>query len=613
VVLGRVHRHSDRRHPSQGEPGLSGSRLALAGPIALTAGAELHPALLQATITLGLAGLCVLLYRRYNKRYLLWWAVAWSLYLLRLVAIIAFLTTGRQVWLFAHQVFTGWTALALLWSALVFSRDTPFSPAYLALIPIPLVWSLFAVNAGSSPLRFYLAAIPAVLFLSLANLWTARVFLRFRHQTRSRGALILGVAFLFWGLHHLDYPLLRARGGWNPWGYYLDIIFALSVGLGIMLLVLEDVDRGLTALAALSGDLQRGEAVGDGLAALLARPLALPGVRGTAMYLRETGRYVRGAGIAGAWAGRAPSADAMPTIRAAVEGRHPVSVRDWHESVSSERAFAFAAVLPIFRRQEVNAALIIVGDARDPFTALDESFLLALGQQVGAALENSELYQSLRRRTDELERLGSNTIRAHEDERRRLSLELHDETAQVFSAVKLQLGMLREKVSTAQTERVDRIMSLVDAGMRSIRNVTEELRPSLLGDLGLVPALRALIRDFGHRASIETSFTGPDHVDGLDEDAELALFRAVQEGLSNVARHADARRVDVTLDQEEGVLRIDLVDDGRGPATMAAADGRMGLAGMRERLSAFGGHAELAAAARGGARLTIRLPTPGRV
>ena len=68
----------------------------------------------------------------------------------------------------------------------------------------------------------------------------------------------------------------------------------------------------------------------------------------------------------------------------------------WREGVSAEGAFAFAAVLPVFRRREVTGAMIIVGDARDPFTALDQSFLLALGQQVGAALENAELYRSLR-------------------------------------------------------------------------------------------------------------------------------------------------------------------------------------------------------------------------
>ena len=161
--------------------------------------------------------------------------------------------------------------------------------------------------------------------------------------------MLLGGASFSGACRHLDYPLLRARGDWNPWGCYLDILFALAVGFGLVLLVLEDTNRGLGALAALSGDLQRTDGGADVLGGLLARPLGLAGVRGSVMYLRESGRYVRGAGVASRWAGREPSAEARPTIRSAVEGGKPVSGSGWREGVSAEGAFAFAAVLPVFR------------------------------------------------------------------------------------------------------------------------------------------------------------------------------------------------------------------------------------------------------------------------
>ena len=93
-------------------------------------------------------------------------------------------------------------------------------------------------------------------------------------------------------------------------------------------------------------------------------------------------------------------------------------------------------------------------------------------------------------------------VRQHEEERRRLSRELHDETAQVFTAVKMQLGVLRADVEPARRERLDRVLGLIDTGIRSIRSVTNDLRPSLLDDLGLLPALRSLCADFEERSGI---------------------------------------------------------------------------------------------------------------
>lgn len=566
--------------------------------------AELHAALLQATITLGLAVLCALLYRRYNKPWYFWWAVAWSLYLGRMIAIFTYLATRHPFWLFAHQVATGWTALALLWGALVFSRGAKFRRPYLLAVLFPLLWSAYAIYQFQERDQFLFAALPAVAFLSGATLWTAGVFFRFRKQTGSGAALLLACSFLLWGLHHLDYPILRAQGAWNPWGYYLDILFLLAVGVGIVLLVLEDFERGLGALAALSGDLQRGEATLDAPTALLGRALVLPGVRGSGLYDRRTGQFFRGVGACESWRDRAPSSEMAPLIQDAVEHNQPVSA-------SALPDFAFVAVLPVPRGKSVEGAMVLVGDARDPFTALDVSFLHALGQQVGAALENAELDRRLRRRTEDLELLSSRMVRQQEDERRRISLELHDETAQVFSAVKLQLGIVREEVAPLQAQRLGRVLDLVDEGMASIRSVTMALRPSLLDDLGLLPAIRALASDFEGRTGITTTFDGMDTLPDLAEDAELALFRGVQEGLSNVARHADATTVTITLSRDSGSVAVSLQDDGQGLKTtdgVVALEERTGLAGMRERFAAQGGRVTLEPTPLGGLRLTLWLP-----
>jgi signal transduction histidine kinase len=194
-------------------------------------------------------------------------------------------------------------------------------------------------------------------------------------------------------------------------------------------------------------------------------------------------------------------------------------------------------------------------------------------------------------------------VRQHEEERRRISLELHDETAQAFAAVKLQLGVLRESVEPSLAPRMDRVLELVDTGMRSIRNVTRDLRPPLLDELGLLPALHALVDGFGERTGLAMTFSAPVALPELSRDAELALFRALQEALSNVARHAGAKTVTIRLTIDEAV-NLEVQDDGRGVERGAG----VGLTGMHERLTALGGAIHMSNVASGGARLAVRLP-----
>jgi len=570
---------------------------------------ELDAALLQAAITAALGVLCAFLFERYRKPYFAWWAVAWGLYLLRVGAITSFLLTDHRIWLYWHQVVTGWTALALLYAALVFSQRIRWQSWYWAIILFPPVWSYIAIYRLD---HFLWAVLPAVSFLSLATLWTSWVFFQYRRRVASSGATLLTAAFGLWGLHHLDYPFLRARGAWAPWGYYLDILLALAVGAGILLLVLDDLRRGLSALSALSGDLQLAGREQDVLAALLTRPLTLPAVRGSALYVAASGRpvLVRGAGVCERPAESELDPAAATVLARALESGRPQVSGAWRESGA---AFPYAAVLPLFRRDQVSGALVLVGDARDPFTALDDGFLVALGQQVGAALENGDLYTRLQARTVDLARLSARMIEQHEEERRRLSRELHDETAQVFSAVKMELGVLRDVVAPGQAQRLDHALELIDTGIRSIRSVTNDLRPSLLDDLGLLPALRSLVAEFGSRSGIRVELVAPAALPPLSKESELALFRALQEALSNVLRHAEARTVDVGISIGSGGVRLEVRDDGRGPPGTSLEhlerQGHMGLAGMRERISALGGRVRFGGRPGAGASLEVLLPT----
>ncbi|HYF40223.1 MAG TPA: GAF domain-containing sensor histidine kinase [Gemmatimonadales bacterium] len=574
---------------------------------------ELDAALLQAAITAALAALCGFLYARYRKAYFGWWSAAWGLYFLRIAAITSFLLTDNRFWLYGHQVATGWTALALLYAALVFSQQIRWRRWFLVLVLFPPVWSYVAIYQLD---HFLWAAGPAVLFLSLATLWTSWVFVRYRMRVTSSGATLLAVAFGLWGLHHLDYPFLRARGSWAPWGYYLDILFELAVGAGILLIVLDDLRRGLAAMSTLSGDLQRAGKQQDVLEVLLARPLTLPAVSGTALYLVNDSlpHFAQGAGVCASWTGGDLSSEASAVLHRVIGTGRPQFSTAWSNHNGEDPAFPYAAVLPILRQERVVAALVLVGQARDPFTALDERFLLALGNQVGAALENADLYSRLESRTVELARLSSRMVEQHEEERRRLSRELHDETAQVFSAVKMELGLLRERVQPEASARLDHVLGLIDTGIRSIRNVTNDLRPSLLDDLGLLPALRSLVADFSERSGLQAQLTAPATLPPLSGEAELALFRALQEALANVLRHADARGVTISILVNGGSVLLQVRDDGRGlppdwsPERLEMA-GHMGLAGMRERITALGGSVRLQPLNGAGALLEVLVPS----
>ena len=584
------------------------------------ASSEPAAAFLQAAITLALAVLCAALYRRYRKPYFAAWAVAWLVYACRLGAIVAFLVTGRQGWLYWHQVVTGWTALALLWAALVFSRGRAWRNVWLMVAAFPVLWSYVAIYRLDD---FLLAALPAVVFLSGVTLWTAWVFFRHHRQVGSSAALFLALTLALWSLHHLDYPFLRAQGIWNPWGYYLDILFELAMGTGILLLVGEDLDRGLATLSALSGQLQPGggkQFPGD----WLERALTLPAVRGSALWVEQdaarggisgagdvgardpaalrAGAIIAAAGTCVGWIAR-PEPLANEVIERAIRQRMPAIARDG----PGRSGKGYVAALPVLRQGDIREVLLVTGDARDPFAALDTSYLVALGHQLGAALEHAELNERLEARTRELERMASRMARQHEDERGRLSRELHDETAQVFAAVHMQLAVLRERSTSIDGDRLDRVLALLAQGIGGIRSVTERLRPPLLDDLGMLRALRGLVDGFAEHHPIEVRFDAPRELPPLSETAEVALFRALQEALSNVARHADARTVHVTLSHEHDGVRLTVRDDGCGLAPDNGANGA-GLAGMHERLAPIGGTLSVTGPPGLGVELTVFVP-----
>lgn len=568
------------------------------------------PILLQLAVTLGLAGLCAWLNHRYRRRYFALWTAAWVVYAVRLLAIMVWLATGARSALFWHQVTASWTAAAFLWAAVVFAQRAPWRPWYALLVFGPVVWAFAAVYLLDD---FIAASVPVVVFLSVTTAAAAWAFLRYDRLVRSNAGRFLAVVLALWAVHHLDYLFLRAWGVWNPWGYYIDICFQVAVGLGILTLVLEDLDHGLNSMTALSGELLGGVSGSASVTeAMLRRALSLRGVHGSALWLAtdDGGRFIQGAGVAALWPFESPPEETVRAARRVVASGVPDVERAESAPEPADEQFAYSAALPVLGETSVLGALVVVGEARDPFTVLDNRFLLAFGQQVGAALANDELHRHLTERTAELERLQARMVHQHEEERMRIWRELHDETAQVLAALNLQLGVVAERSAHDMAPAVDRARILLGQGIQSIRSVTRNLRPLPLDDLGLLPALQALARDFDDADAVRVTFDGPDVPPELPPDGESTLYRAMQEGVSNAVRHGARKRVEVRLEDDGERAVLTVRDDGPGFAddTTARLRSLGGLAGIRERVSALGGHFTIGNLEEGGACLTVALP-----
>ena len=397
----------------------------------------------QAALTALLALVYFALWRQQRRAFFASWAAAWAVYALRLGFISAYLVTRRDVWLFAHQAATGITALLLMLAALQFARGVRWRPRYLLLGVLAIGWAYVAVLVIRDMRTMGLSA---AIMLSAVTLWTGVVFWSLRRRAPGTGSTVLAITFTLWGLHHLDYPLLRALGNGVLYGVFADVLFIVAATLGTLFLVL--------------------------------------------------------------------------------------------------------------------------GDGR----------------------------RTLEERNAQLAQLTRQLLSTQEDERRRIARELHDEAGQLLTAAKIQLDLEGRREAS----------ELVGQALAQVRDVSNLLRPSALDDLGLVPALRGLLEDFGRRARIDARLDVREPLGSLTPELQVVIYRIVQEALTNVARHADARTVRVGLGLDDGRIRLAVEDDGRGVRGEPVPN--LGLLGIRERVTALGGSVSLGNRPERGFRVEAVLP-----
>jgi signal transduction histidine kinase len=222
--------------------------------------------------------------------------------------------------------------------------------------------------------------------------------------------------------------------------------------------------------------------------------------------------------------------------------------------------------------------------------------------------------ESQHRQTEEAEHamreLSLKLVQAQEDERRRVSRELHDEVGQLVTALRLELGnleRLRESAGAEYQRRLHEAKVLAEQTLRTVRDMAMGLRPSMLDDLGLAPALEWQAREFSRRSGVSAIVSIEGSLDELDDAHRTCVYRVVQEALTNCARHANATHVRIVLHGTPAALSVTIQDDGAGMIEPSDRHG-LGLLGMEERVKELGGRLEIDSQPEQGTQLKIELP-----
>ena len=219
---------------------------------------------------------------------------------------------------------------------------------------------------------------------------------------------------------------------------------------------------------------------------------------------------------------------------------------------------------------------------------------------------------ALRRSIDQLRALAGRLQTVREEERARVARQIHDELGQALTGIKLEsVALIRDLPVDAkrQANRAASIAKLADETIHVVRRISTELRPGILDDLGLVAAIEWATQEFGARTGTKYRLHLPKHEIVIDSQLATALFRILQETLTNVARHAHATEVDVRLAKEGDSFTLNVRDNGRGISEdQVTAGSSLGILGMRERAILLGGELAIHGSPGEGTTVTVRVP-----
>jgi signal transduction histidine kinase len=288
-----------------------------------------------------------------------------------------------------------------------------------------------------------------------------------------------------------------------------------------------------------------------------------------------------------------------PAARA-IRGREVITIPVAEHPVAEVRAafaehgFHSVSVAPVPGQHRMLGALYLVSQDLEPLSPNESALVQAIGTLVGVALENATLSERLLAQQERLQAFARAMLLAREAETRRIAHELHEEAGQVLAAVHMKLDGLVQEIPghSAIFGQLHDELNRVEA---QLRRLSHELRPTMLDDLGLVPTLRWLAQGVTERTGVTVTIDATER--RAAPDVEAALYRIVQEGITNAVRHAGPRRIGVEIHEEGADIRAVVRNDGLGfdvgAAWVRRGDRGLGLIGMRERAEALGGSLEI--------------------
>ncbi|MDQ7819664.1 MAG: GAF domain-containing sensor histidine kinase [Armatimonadota bacterium] len=556
-------------------------------------------------IHLALTLFLLLRYLEGRERQIGWWAVAYALFASHVVAeTLLTLTPSSTLVAIRHALF-----LASAW-AMVQSFRPDRRVTILAVVGI-------AASAVLAEASWTAAAVVASVLGGAAFAGSAGLL-----YGQERGLQTTSARLLFWGLLltgmlALVYPLLRPHPVLAGVGAGFSGLFTLLFSIGIVLLALQRT-RDLVTMSAIAESLNRSLDVHSAVSRALDLLVDLMRLSSGWIYLRRDGGFAIAATKNLPLELAASDMAAMEGDCRCLEMLRNEQLADAVTIVHCERLEQAGwdaprhVTVPLRTAGGTMGVMNLLLPRRRALTSRELATLSAIGDQIGLAAERARLYEEVRAKEAMRGELLQKLITAQEEERRRIARELHDEAGQALTALILNLEVAERSAAPPEQQRLSRLRGIAEDTLRELRKMIYDLRPTILDDLGLAAAIRWYVKEHVEPQGLQVDLT----LAGLDErmphHIETAVFRIVQEALTNVLKHADARRAWVTVALADGQVRLSVTDDGRGfdpQALPRARDGRgLGLMGMQERTELLGGTWKITSRPQAGTRIEAVIP-----